>query len=515
MRRVVLLVALLTALCCTGGLAGVAADRARRQGRHAARRREGPGARRLSRQGQAVDGPRVGRDQRPPSVARAGAGRLPRRLLGWLGHVSQDARPRLRQRVPAVRGTAARVVRDRLHHAGREPLGPPGVAARAPEPRARPVEASPGDLGAPAEPLDGRPPAARDLDELGLQHALRPSVRPAHVPRPARVRVRARPRRDRRPTASDATSTSTPSTPPTGPAGSARTASSRTAAPARSATASTRTTRTPGYPAVGRRPAGKGQRYRATVVGPGVLPDVTWEGAATRPTTRRSTASSSSSSAPCTARPLCKPFEAIPSYARYVVSIVSVKNASARSCPRVTWYTDLGKVQGLGGLRTGRRGDHLTSRGMRLEVTGRCVPEGPRFPRHEVASRRHPDGGCVFDVPAPTRVPVRDVGPRKVAEIPDPEIVVYRRATSRPQPALPERIRAAVVCRMFTERYSQVSIVSGSYWCGCVWRPTPAVTIVTSNEPQPKRSGPALDSVGVYGPDGVERLYGGSAEAER
>ena len=37
----------------------------------------------------------------------------------------------------------------------------------------------------------------------------------------------------------------------------------------------------PGYPAVGRRPAGKGQRYRATVVGPGVLPDVSWEGAPT------------------------------------------------------------------------------------------------------------------------------------------------------------------------------------------------------------------------------------------
>lgn len=34
----------------------------------------------------------------------------------------------------------------------------------------------------------------------------------------------------------------------------------------------------PGYPAVGRRPEGRGERYRATVVGPGVLPDVTWEG---------------------------------------------------------------------------------------------------------------------------------------------------------------------------------------------------------------------------------------------
>lgn len=36
----------------------------------------------------------------------------------------------------------------------------------------------------------------------------------------------------------------------------------------------------PGYPAVGRRPQGKGTRYRATVIGPGVTPDVSWEGAA-------------------------------------------------------------------------------------------------------------------------------------------------------------------------------------------------------------------------------------------
>jgi len=33
----------------------------------------------------------------------------------------------------------------------------------------------------------------------------------------------------------------------------------------------------PGYPA-GNRPAGAGERYRATVIGPGVLPDVGWEG---------------------------------------------------------------------------------------------------------------------------------------------------------------------------------------------------------------------------------------------
>ena len=36
----------------------------------------------------------------------------------------------------------------------------------------------------------------------------------------------------------------------------------------------------PGYPAVGRRPEGRGERYRATAIGPGVMPDVTWEGAA-------------------------------------------------------------------------------------------------------------------------------------------------------------------------------------------------------------------------------------------
>ncbi len=34
----------------------------------------------------------------------------------------------------------------------------------------------------------------------------------------------------------------------------------------------------PGYPALGRRPEGKGERYRATAIGPGVTPDVSWEG---------------------------------------------------------------------------------------------------------------------------------------------------------------------------------------------------------------------------------------------
>lgn len=37
------------------------------------------------------------------------------------------------------------------------------------------------------------------------------------------------------------------------------------------------------FPAAAGRPAGKGERYRATVVGPGVTPDVSWEGAAPGP----------------------------------------------------------------------------------------------------------------------------------------------------------------------------------------------------------------------------------------
>ena len=41
-------------------------------------------------------------------------------------------------------GPPLSVVRHRLHDARREPLGPPGLAAGAPQSRPRPVEASPG-----------------------------------------------------------------------------------------------------------------------------------------------------------------------------------------------------------------------------------------------------------------------------------------------------------------------------------------------------------------------------------
>ena len=41
------------------------------------------------------------------------------------------------------------------------------------------------------------------------------------------------------------------------------------------------------YPSAPGRAAGKGERYRATVIGPGVTPDVMWEGAAPGPFDRQ------------------------------------------------------------------------------------------------------------------------------------------------------------------------------------------------------------------------------------
>ena len=74
--------------------------------------------------------------------------------------------------------------------------------------------------------------------------------------------------REARSTTTAAISTWTHRTRATGPAGAARTAFSPSVRTAPSATASTRT----------RRPAGNGTQYRATVIGPGVTPDVMWQG---------------------------------------------------------------------------------------------------------------------------------------------------------------------------------------------------------------------------------------------
>jgi len=69
-------------------------------------------------------------------------------------------------------------------------------------------------------------------------------------------------------TRSAGTSTSTPSTRATGRAGTARTASSHTGTGAFCYS----------FNPHGPHPAGKGLKYRATVEGPGVTPDVMWEG---------------------------------------------------------------------------------------------------------------------------------------------------------------------------------------------------------------------------------------------
>ena len=131
----------------------------------------------------------MGSHQRTSSLARPAAGRFQGRLLGRLGRVSQAGFARVHERLSRVRGPAARVVRRWLHDAGRQPLGSPGVAARAAEPRARPLEAAPGLVGAPTEPLERRAAQARAVDELGLQQAVRPPLRAPHVPRPAGLRV--------------------------------------------------------------------------------------------------------------------------------------------------------------------------------------------------------------------------------------------------------------------------------------------------------------------------------------
>ena len=179
-----------------------------------------------------------------------------------------------------LRRAAARLVRDRLHDAGREPLGAPGVAARAPEPRARPVEAAAGAWELRLSRWQGDAPEARALDELGLQQAVPPRLRPADVPRPARLRLGARRRRAPRSTAYGRNIYLDTLNSAYGPGWRRENSFLSHKASGCSATASTRTTRIRATRRSGKRPEGKGERYRATVVGPGVLPDVTWEGAA-------------------------------------------------------------------------------------------------------------------------------------------------------------------------------------------------------------------------------------------
>ena len=132
---------------------------------------------------------RVGRDQRDPPDGRTAAGRLPARLFGRLADVPQDAVRRVSERLRPLPGTAARLVRDRVHHARREPLGGAVLAAGTAEPGTRPLDAAAGRTRAPAEPLEHGASQARAVDELGIQQALPPRLRAPHVPRAARLRL--------------------------------------------------------------------------------------------------------------------------------------------------------------------------------------------------------------------------------------------------------------------------------------------------------------------------------------
>ena len=246
---------------------------------------------RVNARGQALVGYRAkgssgtcsrGARSRASPGGRSGAGRVPRRLLGRLGDVPQDRSLAGSSASAASTRDSPRLVRDGLHDAGRQPLGAPVVAVRPAEPRARPVEAAPGLVGAPRSAIGpansrssrsgrtGRTASASTTCSAGSPTSASP---PTALPR--------------RPTGNPADGfgrnidldtynsaygpwLETREQLPLPPRH--QRSSVTWLIPARPLSRAT--------PAVGRRPAGKGERYRATVVGPGVLPDVTWEAAA-------------------------------------------------------------------------------------------------------------------------------------------------------------------------------------------------------------------------------------------
>ena len=147
-------------------------------------------------------------------------------------------------------------------------LGASGVAAQAAELRRAVVRRPPGgSCTCRTGPARSR---CSDHDGPGRRAATTCSA-PSRSTAPAST-ASARRSRASRSTASAATSTWIRSTRRTAPAGSVRTASSRTGPAEPSATCSRRH---------GARPIGDGKQYRATVIGPGVTPDVMWTG--TRP----------------------------------------------------------------------------------------------------------------------------------------------------------------------------------------------------------------------------------------
>ena len=171
---------------------------------------------------------RLGRCQRARPDCRLAAGGLQARLLGRLGQRDAGRLEDVREHMRAIHGPDARLARDRLHRAGRQPLGAAVLAADAAELRSRrrPPKQAVWELR--LSHWTGELPvltvntnwAYRKFDHLFGTFTY--DGAPVHG-----FRSTARATRSTR---SAGTSTSTRSTRPTAPAGSARTASSCTRA---------------------------------------------------------------------------------------------------------------------------------------------------------------------------------------------------------------------------------------------------------------------------------------------
>ncbi len=186
--------------------------------------REGRGADQLHRGRQAAARARLGRAQR--DRADAGRDRRCRSALdyagGW-GKYKRDYWKTFRNACTAYTGPGARVEGDGVHGARRLVLGAAGVAADAPELRAR-ADRHAERVGTAPLALDGRAARAPDRHRLGVA-AMGPPLRHVHVRRRSRLRLPLDVVGRAHSTRSGATSTSTRSTRRTARAGSARTAS--------------------------------------------------------------------------------------------------------------------------------------------------------------------------------------------------------------------------------------------------------------------------------------------------
>ena len=144
---------------------------------------------------------------------------------------------------------------------------------------------------------------ARRLHGLDLRRPLPGGLRPVHLPGQGHPRLRHDEAWARRPTATAGCSSSTRTTRPTGRAGCARTRSSRTGRPGCSATASMPGTRGSAAMRIPRstpnrkRGPGTGEQYRITAPGPGVTPDVMWQGPGLHPYDKHNPADASLESA--------------------------------------------------------------------------------------------------------------------------------------------------------------------------------------------------------------------------